>query len=378
MKAHAVPFASAQTQESDLEVVMTLVTKLRQVFSSPSYRPPLLPTVALEIHRLSFQPDVDADRLVAVLEKDAVLAAQVLRVAGSAAHGGWIGDSSLKQAVIRLGLRNLSDVVWEVAAGLRVFRSTHYAPLMEQIRTHSAVCAHICRLVASHRRVPSESAFLCGLLHDIGMAATLLVLADQVEGGNAIDPLLLGLVLRETHQEISGLIAHVWKLPEDVQIVLANHHLGSVEDGPAELTAVVTIAEALSSELGFGISVGPGSCDRSDPAAVELANLTLGLDEEDRQDLERTVAGLANILAAEFSPDGAKSGAAAPEGAVYVNYMRPRPAEQAATAATAKRHIKPMEPPAHAFAPVAPPQHAAARSAMRPSWWTRLWRALGL
>jgi len=66
VKAHAVPFASAQTQESDLEVVMTLVTKLRQVFSSPSYRPPLLPTVALEIHRLSFQPDVDADRLVAV------------------------------------------------------------------------------------------------------------------------------------------------------------------------------------------------------------------------------------------------------------------------------------------------------------------------
>ena len=378
LKADTRRLLPADTQADHLEVVMTLITKLRQVFSSPRYRPPLLPTVALEIHRLSFQPDVDAARLVAVLEKDAVLAAQVLRVAGSAAFGGWTGDPSLKQAVIRLGLRNLSDVVWEVAAGLRVFRSTHYAPLMEQIRTHSAVCAHICRLVASHRRVPSESAFLCGLLHDIGMAATLLVLADQVEGGKAIDPLLLDLVLRETHQEISGLIAHVWKLPEDVQIVLANHHLGSVDEGPADLTAVVTISEALSNELGFGIKIGPGTCDLSDPAAVELANQTLGLDEEDRQDLERTVAGLASILAVEFNPEAAKSSAASSGGAAYVNYMRVRSNEKAAPAAPTNLPAALSAAPARAPAPVAARQQTGTRSAMRPSWWSRMWRALGL
>ena len=51
---------------------------------------------------------------------------------------------------------------------------------MDQIRTHSAVCAHLSRLVAANRRVPAESALLCWLLHDVGMAATLLVLADQI------------------------------------------------------------------------------------------------------------------------------------------------------------------------------------------------------
>jgi HD-like signal output (HDOD) protein len=281
----------------ELATVMLLITQLRQLFSSPSYRPPLLPTVALEVHELTFRPDVDASRLVAVLEKDAMLAAQVLRVAGSAAFGGWGGDVSLKDAVVRLGLKNLNSVVWEVAANLRVFRSTHYAPLMEQVRTHSMVSAHLCRFVAIQRQIPAESAFLCGLLHDIGIAATLLVLADQVQGGHGIDPVLLDLVLRETHQEISGLIARLWHLPTEMEFVLANHHNGTDPDKVTPLSAVVAVAEDLGQELGYGVMIGAGRCDEMDPVAVKLAYEMLAFTDEERRELISTVGGLVSMVA---------------------------------------------------------------------------------
>jgi HD-like signal output (HDOD) protein len=375
-EAEARPSAPVEPGAGDLAMVMTLVTQLRQVFSSPSYRPPLLPEVALEVHQLSFKPDVDANRLVALLETDEMLAAQVLRVASSAMYGVWNGEPSLKQAVVRLGLKNLTDVVWEVATSSRVFRSTHYGPLMEQIRTHSAVCGHLSRLVAANRRVPAESAFLCGLLHDVGMAATLLVVADQIKGGDAIDPVLLNLVLRETHQEISGLVAHVWKLPDDVQIVLATHHTGIAAEGTGDLTAVVTIAEALSSELGFGITIGPGDCDRSDPAVLAQAYETLGFDDEDREDLERTVGGLAGILAAEFGPQAAKPGATTTAGAAHTDNLHST-AERIAARSTADRPAEKSAPP-HPSVPAAAPQHSATRTAPRPSWWIALRRLLGL
>ncbi len=123
----------------------------------------------------------------------------------------------MKVAVVRLGMRHLASVVWEVAAGMRVFRSARYAGAMEQIRTHSTMCAHLCRLIASRKALATETAFLCGLLHDIGMAATLLVLSDRPKDEPSISPLVLDEVLRQTHQEVSGMIAQLWKLPAEVQ-----------------------------------------------------------------------------------------------------------------------------------------------------------------
>jgi len=341
-----------------LATVMFLVTNLRQLFSSPNYRPPLLPTVALEVHELTFVPDVDVDRVVSVLEKDAMLAAQILRVAGSAAYGGWGGEVSLKQAVIRLGLKNLNSVTWEVAANLRVFRSQNYGPLMEQLRTHSTVSAHLCRFVATQRQLPPELAFLCGLLHDIGMAATLLVLADQVEGGRNVDPILLDLVLGETHQEISGLIARLWHLPTEVEFVLANHHNGADPEKVTPLSAVVTVAESLGQELGYGMVIGGGRCDYMDPKAVDFAYESLAFDKNERSELLNMVSGLASMMAGESSSTPKKPATA-----------------RAAAPSTAASSVSRAAQAAVAIKKAAPASSARKKPL---SLWSRILRAFGL
>jgi len=326
-----------------------LALHLRAILASPAYRPPLLPTVALEIHDLSHRPDVDADQLVALLEQDAVLAAQVLRVAGSPAYGGWsTSDPSLKQAVVRLGLHNLASVVWEVAMTMRVFRSVHYAEIMEEIRLHSTVCAYLCRLLASRKGMATESAFMCGLLHDIGMAATLLVMAGRPREEPPIAAAVLDEIFLEIHQEVSGMVARLWKLPAEVCTVLAHHHEGDVDGQANELVAVVSICEELSRDLGYGISIGPGRCDHVTTEALGRAFHTLGMQEDAWRELSSTARRVVDTVVPDLSPG-----------------KQPSPTPPSSTSTTGA-------PPAGRRA-----TESRARQARR-SWWSRLRRALHL
>ena len=343
--------SEAASPSADVALVIAFITQLRRVFSAPGYRPPLLPTVALEVHQLSIRSDVSADQLVEVLEKDAVLAAQVLRVAGSAAYGGWGQNNiSLKVAVVRLGMRGLASVVWEVAAGMRVFRSVRYVTVMEQIRAHSTLCAHLCRLIASRRALNTETAFLCGLLHDIGMAATLLVLSDRPKDEPTIDPVILDEVLRQTHQEVSGMIAQLWKLPADVQAVLANHHSFPAGEPPHPLSAAVAVVEELSRELGSGVEIGAGRCDRVAPETLARAREVLGFTEEQEAELRETAKKLAASVTEDFTLGEQK------------------PAAPAATKSVATA-------PAATPPPAAQAKHATPHQARLP-FWRRLARAL--
>jgi hypothetical protein len=64
----------------------TLVAELLACLEAPSYRPPTLPAVALEVMSLAQRPDVAIKDVVAVLERDALIAGRVLQVACSAVY----------------------------------------------------------------------------------------------------------------------------------------------------------------------------------------------------------------------------------------------------------------------------------------------------
>ena len=125
-----------------LATVLRVSEGLRRVFGSPGYKPPMLPSVALEIHELSCRPDIDTNKLTAVLESDPMLAGHVLRVANSPIFRGRDAETSLRSAVLRLGLKNLGEIVFELALHMRVFRSVEYSGIMEQLRRHSTASAN--------------------------------------------------------------------------------------------------------------------------------------------------------------------------------------------------------------------------------------------
>ena len=207
-----------------------------------------------------------------------MLAGRVLKIAQSAAFAPMGAITSLQDAVVRLGLRNLSEIAWEVSLNMRVFRSQAYAESMEIVRRHSTACAHLARVVSSFTSLASEYAFLCGLLHDIGMAAALIVLGEQKETAAGFDPTLLGIALQQCHQEASAVVAGLWKLPADVQLVLGHHHDVVIDGFVHPLAAVVALADELTCDLGLGIVICGHNCDVTSDTALAHARNALGFD----------------------------------------------------------------------------------------------------
>lgn len=257
-----------------------LTRQIRGTFAAPSYEPPLLPVAALEVHQLAQQKDVKLEQILAVLEKDPLLAARVLKVANSPLYSG-APLHSLYNAVMRLGLKNLASIVWQVALNMRVFRSKHYQEPMETIRRHSTYVAHIARLVAKSTPIPLDYAFLCGLLHDVGAAAVLLMLGERV--GKDDVPLsadVLASVLGEMHAEASQIIAKQWRLHDDLQFVLGSHHSVLIGNYPHPAAAVVAIAEETVRELSPQLSLRGPEWDRTSRTAIEAAKMALHLNDK--------------------------------------------------------------------------------------------------
>lgn len=245
---------------ADLEVDRSDITShIQKTFAKPGYRPPLLPQVALEVMQLSQRTDVDFEKVILLLERDPVMAARVLSIAQSPLYASRSPILSLRVAAIRMGLKTVRDIVMEAALHLKVFRVPGYEQLMARISRHSTATAHVMRAICRQTRVESEYAFLCGLLHDVGYAASLLALAEdpkmRLVPYEKVSP-----VLDEVHEEASGLLARMWKLPEPVQRVVAHHHDLALES-PEPVNAVLIVAEQLCWEAGAGIEPPPQEAD---------------------------------------------------------------------------------------------------------------------
>ena len=272
-----------------------LIVRIRGAFDLPQYAPPLLPLAALEVHQLSQAKNVKLEQVLQTLEKDPLLAARVLRVANSALYAG-APLQSLHHAIMRLGMQNLANVVWEVALTMRVFRSKAYAAPMEQIRRHSVAVAHVSRLVAQLTPIALDYAFLCGLLHDVGAAAILLLLSESPPD-QALPDDVLSQVLGAAHADASQIIAKSWKLPNDLQLVLAHHHAVTSGGYAHPTAAIVAIAERLVAEEGPATGLPASSWDSTPQSSQRAAEQALQIGEPALDKLRKRTAELLREVA---------------------------------------------------------------------------------
>ncbi|MEW5741985.1 MAG: HDOD domain-containing protein [Myxococcota bacterium] len=219
---------------------------LERLVTAPGYRPPLLPSVALELMALSARADVEVEEVVQLLERDALLAARVLQVARSPLYAPQMELRSLKSAIVRLGLNAIRNIVMEVSLSARVFKAPVYADALEAIRRHSTAVAYLSRMVARQTAIDPEFAFLCGLLHDVGLSVSLVAMADQARGGKAPDLELLCPALDALHERVAGIVSEHWKLPVELKLVLERHHGLTLGGVVHPVAAIVALADELA------------------------------------------------------------------------------------------------------------------------------------
>jgi HD-like signal output (HDOD) protein len=255
--------------------------QLIRTFENPNYRPPPLPTIALELQALTSHEDAGIEDVVRLLEKDEMLAGSVIRLVASPLYAGRGPVRSLGDAVIRLGVRTVRDVVFESALRRGVFDLPEFRETIEQIGRHSRATAHIARAVCRHARINDDMAFLCGLLHDIGFAALLFSAARGKPGPPLAE--MWG-DIDALHEQGSKLVTKLWGLPPELSTIVGAHH--HVHTGStSRMAAAITVSDYLTGHFGLSIG-GPPDADGNLLAAdavveVDLSDSRslLGLDD---------------------------------------------------------------------------------------------------
>jgi HD-like signal output (HDOD) protein len=284
-----------------------MIAHLRQTLASPDYKPPLLPSIALELMKVTRQPGVSVAEVRKLLERDTLLAAKVLQIAQSALYSRGSPVRSLHEAISLLGLRTLGDLFLQTVLSMRVFRAEGYDAPMAMLMQHSMVTAHISRLACRMTSMPDEYAFMCGLLHDAGMAAGILIFAEQhaarssreaprsmrdgarattqnsrpsPQRGPSEPPSYdeLAVALEAVHEEASAILAEAWKLNPDIRIVLGSHHHIKAGGRVHPLAAVVCVSDWIASEAGAGMG-SEGDRLQAEEAAKVLSFSRANLDE---------------------------------------------------------------------------------------------------
>jgi putative nucleotidyltransferase with HDIG domain len=222
--------------------------------------------------------------VVEVLEQEPILAGRVLRLVQSPLYAGLVPIKSLKQAVVRLGLETLREVVMTVALDMRVFKASIYRDVMVQLQQHSRATGYLAKVICRYTGVDSEFAFLCGLLHDVGIAGMLIILSEKRSKNSmpALAPLWPN--IEAAHDTASGLMAQIWGMPDEIARVLGSHHtlIGAKSVDP--MIATIRLAECIADEQGFGISIPgqppTGPIDGNHRPTLESSVQYLGVNEK--------------------------------------------------------------------------------------------------
>lgn len=255
---------------------------------------PVLPAVALQALKLSLLDDVNLDHLARLMESDPVLTARILRLVNNAQTGLPKRISTVKQAVTLAGLTQvrcalLGVLVKEYLPG----GPQQLAVMSRQMWTHSLVTAILAGLIAE-RTFPElrETAFVGGLLHDIGKMAIMdvfpeiAVKIDEIRREKRLDAVDAEQRILETnHCTVGKILVEQWNLPEQiVECIWLHHHRVEAMSGTSlnwELPAVVSLANLLTLEMFCETPMQNGE----DPVTGLLT--ALSLTREEMADLRR-------------------------------------------------------------------------------------------
>ncbi|MFQ5697461.1 MAG: HDOD domain-containing protein [Myxococcota bacterium] len=245
---------------------------------------PPMPEAMLRVQRLVDSPDCDVATLARELERDPTLATKIVGVANSTYYAGLEPVSSLRDAVIRIGLRETRNIVLVISMRSKVFRIPGFRSETEALWRHSLAASITTQEAAALGRLDPDQGFLAGLVHDLGRIAMLMVSGEVLQasrGRSSAVPEAFGAILDRVHTPLSALLAESWHLPSDLVEALYWHHApeGAPEASRA-LARAIRAGDLLAHDL-ESASEAP-----SDPEAL----LEVGLDAEAAGDVLQEAA----------------------------------------------------------------------------------------
>lgn len=157
----------------------TLQDAIRAVISSDDCELPVLPEVAAQLLKLTSDVDCEVADIVALIKRDQSLTSHLLRIANSVRYSTGVTVSSIQQAVARLGLLCVREIVVLISCQCKIFDVPDFETNVRQSFRRSLATAAFAQEIARVRRMNVEEAFLSGLLHDVGRPILFQALATR-------------------------------------------------------------------------------------------------------------------------------------------------------------------------------------------------------
>ena len=235
---------------------MSFSIELRYQICQQPIELPVFNPVALELLQLLADPDTEIDVVIKIINKDPALSIQILRMANSSAYAGRYKSETIKDAVSRLGVKQITNLAMAASqAALHTSSIAVVNEMMHDLWLHSHACALGCQTLAmsTGNGGMADQAYLAGLLHDIGKLYLLkgmeqIYLSGQIQF--SLDRETLLDVFSDMHVEQGLRIMDHWDLPPLYYSVVAKHHTEYVDPGD-DLLAIVRLVNYMSMQYGL-------------------------------------------------------------------------------------------------------------------------------
>jgi HD-like signal output (HDOD) protein len=185
--------------------------------ANPQHIAPM-PRVCAQLAELTAQPAADGAQLARLIQSDAALAGEIMRVANSPAMRPRSPIVSLQQAVSWLGIAEVRNIATAVMLRGEVFSAPGHEAQSEELWREAWLSGLWAKEIARERRKHVESAFLAALMHRSGAALALKILSGfETQQRTVVDATTTANLVTEFEPRFGRLLMGNWRLPDDVQ-----------------------------------------------------------------------------------------------------------------------------------------------------------------
>lgn len=233
--------------------VRTPIQAVVERFRNSELTLPQLPEVGVELNKRLTDPDFDIASVVELIRRDATLTAKVMALGASPVFaGGARPPRSLHDAIVRVGSRELVKYLMAFTnRRLFSFKSSSAAASMRDLWQHSLATAVMAEQLAGEAKdLHPATAFLHGLLHDIGRALLLQIfdeLPDAPYGPDEVQRTIDAL-----HGQFGATLLKKWRFDESFAEVAMFHHQPPKAFSNLEMVAAVALADVAACRMGLG------------------------------------------------------------------------------------------------------------------------------
>ena len=273
-----------EERESFIEIV-------NKQLASKGARLPVFNATAMRIQQEIAKEDPDVRLIEKLVVSDQALTTKVLSVSNSSFYKGLTQVSTVRNAIVRLGINEVSNIVMLVTHENN-FRSKDpfVHDIMRKLWRHSvgsALGGHWLAKTFGFQSIAHE-AFFAGLLHDVGKLFILTVI-DDLKHSDSFDQqpsnALLIEAMKNLHTGHGYALIHHWNLPPAYCLIARDHHREEL-DAADFLMTITRMADKACNKLGIGLEedlayvlVATPEAEMLHLSEVDLAQLEIKLED---------------------------------------------------------------------------------------------------